>query len=289
MGHFRRFSCKKRALAITLLPGAREKRFTSPLVKPGGNDMLAKRKLAGMVFTMLLAAGLLGASAPLAAQENTGSAPLRTQVMEDGRTYVEVPTAVRDAFLAMMRGFMDALDDINAALAEGNFAEAARVARDKLGPAHEMIAMLQQAGVPDDKINEISRLVAKRMQRMIDVGGGEPGQMHKGMGMIVRQVLGDIPPALKERMMQRRMARAASGKAGGKMDPAGGFGQFGRYLPTEMRLMGMQMHVAGAGLAETAARVGDTPTVEDYQNVLTALGEVTGQCRACHAAWRVVK
>ncbi len=247
--------------------------------------MLAR---SGLLKTGMAALALAVAVNAAALAQDAG-AP-KTETMDDGRTYVEVPTEVRDAFLAMMRGFMEALDDINAALAEGNFREAARVARDKLGPAHEMIAMLQEAGVPEEKIDEISRLVAKRMQRMIDVGGGEPDQMHKGMGMIVKQVLGEVPPALKERMMQRMQARKQAAEGGQKVPKAdGGFGQFGRYLPTEMRMMGMQMHVSGAALAAAAAKVGDSPTVADYQAVLGALGEVTAQCRACHAAWRVVK
>ncbi len=242
---------------------------------------LWKRGVAALVLALAI-------NAPALAQDVAGGP--ETQGMDDGRVLVDVPVEVRDAFLAMMRGFMEALDDIHAALAEGNFRDVARVARDRLGPAHEMIVMLQAAGVPEEKIDEISRLVARRMQRMIDAGGGDPGQMHRGMGMIVQQVLGEIPPALKEKMQQRLQARQTAAGAAGKVPkPDGGFGQFGRYLPAEMRQMGMQMHVAGARLAEVAARVGDAPAVADYQAVLGALGEITGQCRACHAAWRLVK
>ncbi|GEM_PF-604809 len=186
---------------------------------------------------------------------------------QDERTLVQLEPDVRARFLAMMRGFVDSLDDIVNALAEGDFREVERIANDDLGPAHELMARLRTAKVPPEKMAEIRRLAAERMAKAIEDGKLE-GRL--GMGMIVGKVLDDIPAGLQP----------------GQQAQQGGFGPF---LPAEMRVMGMQLHLEGARLAEVAgkAAAAKNPTAEHYRQVMEAMSGITAQCRACHAAWRV--
>jgi hypothetical protein len=51
---------------------------------------------------------------------------------DDARTPVHLPPDVRTAFLAEMRVHMESLDDVMAAVAAGDFKDAARLARDEL-------------------------------------------------------------------------------------------------------------------------------------------------------------
>jgi cytochrome c556 len=52
----------------------------------------------------------------------------------DARTPVRLPAEMRADFLAEMRQHMDSLDDVIAAVAAGNFKDAAKVAREHLVP-----------------------------------------------------------------------------------------------------------------------------------------------------------
>ncbi len=189
---------------------------------------------------------------------------------EDARTPVKMDTRTQQKFLGMMRGFLESVDDMMSALGEGDFKEVARVAAQDLGPAHELMAKLRAAGVPQDKIGEIARLVRQRMAKMAEESGGEE-KMHAGMGRIVMQVLGGPIPGMK----------MGQGKAGG------GFGGFGKVMPPEMHQMGMEMHLLSGKIADAASAVGKKPTAADYKAVTGAIGELTGQCRACHAAWKI--
>jgi len=190
---------------------------------------------------------------------------------DDPRTLVQMEPQMQQQFLALMRGFLDSIDDMMSALAEGDFREVARIAGEDLGPAHELMKKLRAAKVPEKKIAEIRKRVRQHMAAMIEKGE-DAQRMHMGMGRIVMQVLGEPLPGMQ--------------MGAGKRKPQG-FGGFGRVLPPEMHQMGMQMHLAAAQIADVAAAVGDKPTAQDYQKVLGAIGEFTGQCRACHAAWRL--
>jgi len=189
---------------------------------------------------------------------------------DDGRTLVKMDEATQQRFLAMMRGFLESVDDMMSALGEGDFKEVARVATEDLGPAHELMSRLRAAHVPQEKIDEIARLVRQRMAKMAEEGGDEQA-MHMGMGRIVMQVLGGPPPGMK-------MGRGQGG---------GGFGGFGQVMPPEMHQMGMQMHLISGQIADAAKAVGEKPGAEDYRKVNAAISELTGQCRACHAAWKL--
>jgi len=211
----------------------------------------------------------------LALATAAGAASAQNAAQDDGRTLVKMDPQMQQQFLAMMRGFLESVDDMMSALAEGDFKEVARVAGEDLGPAHELMRKLRDAKVPQEKIDQIRKLVRERMAKMVEEGG-DAQQMHMGMGRIVMQVLGGPPPG-----MQMGMGM------GMKKPGAQGFGGFGRVMPPEMHQMGMQMHLISSNIADVAAAVGDKPTAEDYRKVVGAIGELTGQCRACHAAWKL--
>lgn len=63
----------------------------------------------------------------------------------------------------------------------------------------------------------------------------------------------------------------------------------GRYVPDDFRAMGRTFHQAAQEFAATADAVGDPPTVEDYENVLSAMQFVTSTCRSCHATYRLAR
>ncbi len=203
---------------------------------------------------------------------------------EDPRTHVTLPPDMQGKFLAMMRTFMDSLDDITNALGEGDFREVTRIAREEMGPAHNLMKKLRAAKVPENKIAEIARRIRTHMEKMVaGEGPTGPGAMHQGMGRIVREVLGGPIPGMMPGMGRGAMGGPGKGRKGG-------FGGFGQFLPPEMHSMGMQMHLLSAKLADRAeaAAKKSQPDAAGYKAVLSALGEVTGQCRACHSAWRVI-
>jgi len=222
-------------------------------------------------FLTILAAGMMMAAGAALAGDGGGAADggkTNGGGQDDGRTFVEMPKPQRDAFLAMMRGFVESMDDVNSALSEGDFREVARIAREDMGPAHEVMAALRSAGVPEDKITKVVTRARAAMQEVVDNGGGQPR-----IGRVVMQTLGpDVPDAFMS-WKQEHM------RSGG----------LGRFMPAEMHVMGVQMHLSAAALGDAAATVGDKPGVEDYKKVLGALNEITAQCRACHASWKVFK
>ncbi len=186
---------------------------------------------------------------------------------QDGRILVEMPEPQRSNFLAIMRGFVEQLDDIMSAAGEGNFKEVARIAAQDMGPAHELIGVLRKAKVPEDKIAEVVNRVRARMEKIVAEGGGKTM-----MGRIVMEVLGEAPPEFVKWQKEHM-------KTGG----------FGRFMPPEMHVMGLQMHLNAAKLADIAAGIGENPSAEDYRKIFKAVGEVTTQCRGCHASWKVMR
>jgi cytochrome c556 len=62
---------------------------------------------------------------------------------------------------------------------------------------------------------------------------------------------------------------------------------FGRYLPIEFREMGLGMHRTAAEFANVADAVPAQPTANDWKKTVAALQAISGQCRACHSAFRV--
>jgi len=169
-----------------------------------------------------------------------------TEPVDDPRRVIELPPAVADQLRAEMRDHMDNLDDLVGAVAAGDFADAAEIARTRMRMGHRLDERLADAGYSKTEIEAFRQ--ALRQQ------GWEPGRGFGGAG-------------------------PASGIAGA-MGP-------GRYVPDEFRAMGRTFHQAAQDFAATADTVGEPPTVEDYENVLSALQFVTSTCRSCHATWRL--
>ena len=85
--------------------------------------------------------------------------------------------------------------------------------------------------------------------------------------------------------------RGKRGKGHGKGHGGGGGGIFGqgvgRLMPQEVRAMGQQMHVAAGEVSLAAQKAGDSPTVKDYQAVLSNIQEMTAMCSACHSSFKI--
>jgi len=171
-----------------------------------------------------------------------------TEPVDDPRRVIELPPAVADQLRAEMRDHMDNLDDLVGAVAAGDFADAAEIARTRMRMGHRLDERLADAGYSKTEIEAFRQALKQQ--------GWEPGRGFGGAG-------------------------PASGIAGA-MGP-------GRYVPDEFRAMGRTFHQAAQDFAATADTVGEPPTVEDYENVLSALQFVTSTCRSCHATWRLAR
>jgi len=91
----------------------------------------------------------------------------------DDRMVVEVPPMIADQILTEMRQHMDTLDDVMAALAAGDFLEAAEIAETRMDFGHRMGERMAAAGASPEEI----RAMRERMREL----GWEPGQ-GQGMG-----------------------------------------------------------------------------------------------------------
>ncbi len=105
----------------------------------------------------------------------------RVSADEDPRTPVSLPPDVMARFLAEMRSHMVHLDDLVTALAEEDFAQAARIADIHMTFGHHRWAAMAEAGASDA---EIAAAKARFKERREAQGGQQGGGMHGGgMGM----------------------------------------------------------------------------------------------------------
>ena len=116
--------------------------------------------IAAMAFVLLAAQGRVSAD-------------------EDPRTPVSLPPDVMARFLAEMRSHMVHLDDLVTALAEEDFAQAARIADIHMTFGHHRWAAMAEAGASDA---EIAAAKARFKQRRASQGGGHGGGMGMGPG-----------------------------------------------------------------------------------------------------------
>ncbi len=173
----------------------------------------------------------------------------RAAGQDDPRTAVTLPPDIAAKFMTEMRSHMANLDDLVAALAEGDFAEAARVADIHMTFGHRRWAQMAERGASDKEI----AAAKKDFKQMRGSRSGKPGegrgkQMGRGKGM--------------------------------------GHG-FGRFMPEAFRAMGASFHEAADAFAKAARTAETPPTFKDYSAVLTELGAVTAACRSCHDAFRI--
>lgn len=169
--------------------------------------------------------------------------------VEDTRMVVEVPAEIAQEIRAEMRRHMDTLDDVMAALAAGDFEEAATIAELRMDFGHRVWERMAAAGKSEAEI-----LALRERLRELGVGPGRG----RGQGQ-------------------------AQGQGGGMGMGGGGPG---RFLPDDFRAMGQVFHAAAREFAATARAVDDPPTAAQYADVLGALQFVTSTCRSCHATWR---
>ncbi len=115
------------------------------------------------IGTLILAIGVVAAQSQVSAQD-------------DPRVAVSLPPEVGADLLAEMRTHMANLDDIVAALAEDDFAEAARVADIHMTFGHHRWIKMVESGATDQEI----AAAKARFKEMHRAGGG---QRRGGMGM----------------------------------------------------------------------------------------------------------
>lgn len=96
-------------------------------------------------------------------------------------------------------------------------------------------------------------------------------------------------PAKAGEIAQARLGLASPGAA--SCDPKGAAKgadmmatMMGEHMPEQMRAYGFAMHEAGSRFAEQAAKARESG---DLKPALAALAEVTQNCAACHAAYRL--
>jgi len=132
----------------------------------------------------------------------------------DPRQAVEMPPEMKNMFLKNMRGHMESLDLIIAALAENDLTEAAAVAETGMGAGH-----------------------GKKRQCDDEHAGKHKQSSRKEKG-------------------------------------------FGKFMPKEMKMMGMQLHIAANEFADVA-REGNMG--EAYKS----LRHISSACVACHQSFQV--
>ncbi len=149
-------------------------------------------------------------------------------VSMDTRQIVNMPEPMKEIFLKNMRGHMESLDLIIAALAEGDLNEAADIAEAGMGVGHG------------------------KVRQCDDAHEGEDHTGHEGHG--------DESP---QHSPATHQAKA-----------------FGKFMPKEMKMMGMQLHHA-------ANVFGDIAREGNVGDAYKALRGISASCVACHQSFQV--
>jgi cytochrome c556 len=99
-------------------------------------------------------------------------------IADDSRELVKLPAEVKEKFLTEMRGNLMKLEDIMAAIADGNFKEAANIADLKMGFGHGQMEQMVEAGKSKEEM-----LARKKEMRSMRQGGGHGHGKGQGQGM----------------------------------------------------------------------------------------------------------
>ena len=117
------------------------------------------------------------------------------------------------------------------------------------------------------------------------------GHLAALQGIVAALAAGDAPAAGKiasERLGVESPGAAACVKPAANMSPAPGThdmaAMMAKFMPEPMRAMGLAMHESASAFAVAAAK---TPPGGDPRPALEALAQVTRNCVACHAAYRL--
>lgn len=99
-------------------------------------------------------------------------------IADDSRELVKLPAEVKEKFLTEMRGNLMKIEDIMAAIADGNFKEAANIADLKMGFGHGQMEQMVEAGKSTEEM-----LARKKEMRSMRQGGGHGPGHGQGQGM----------------------------------------------------------------------------------------------------------
>lgn len=155
------------------------------------------------------------------------------------RKVLVVPPEAQKEFRKNMSSHMESFDEILAALAEGDFKGAARIAENHMKFGHNIWVEMAGQGM--------SRQEIVRLQK---------GYQGKSLA--------------EQQKMENEMG------VNGKTPKPGLFNS------------NVQLFYSVTGnFAHIAKNVGDEPTLDDYENVIAALREITSMCRGCHSDFKV--
>lgn len=121
---------------------------------------------------------------------------------EDQRTLIEIAPESQTLMLTEMRVLLENVDDLLAALSEGEFKEVAKIADYKLGFGHAQFEKMFEDGVPEAEIE------AKRVKMMERRANGQGSGHGKGGGSIFGQGVGRLMPQEVRAMGQQLHAAA---------------------------------------------------------------------------------
>ena len=88
------------------------------------------------------------------------------------------------------------------------------------------------------------------------------------------------------RQLAQGKTRAAGATAQSEMAIGQGLG-FGRYMPQEFRELGFSYHQAAGDFAKLTNDLPEPPDAAGWTKIVGGLANITTQCNACHAAFRV--
>ena len=107
----------------------------------------------------------------------------------DDRTPVKLPLEIKSSFMAEMRTHMGNLDDILAALAEGDFEEAANIADLKMDFGHRMWESMLDGDMTAEQV-----LAMKKAMQSKGMAMGQGGDMGHRMGQGMGKGMGRFMP-----------------------------------------------------------------------------------------------
>jgi hypothetical protein len=174
-----------------------------------------------------------------------------TWAEEDDRQLIKVDPTLKAQVLKEMRQLTERLDDVLAALSDGDFKQVARLGEIHLGFGHSKLEAMLADGASEEQIQ--ARRVRMKQNRAAREKAGVSGHGSK---------------------------ESLFGITAGSMG-------LGQKLPEEFWLMGQSMHGAAEQMAVAARAAGSQPTVDDYKAVTARIQEMTTACRGCHSAYRL--
>ncbi len=112
---------------------------------------------------------------------------------DDNREFIKIPAESRALLLSEMRTLTEHLDDVLAALSEGDFKEVAKIADFNLGFGHNKFTKMLEDGVSLERIEVLRRKMMRwRAQGGKSHGDGDGGIFGKGVGRLLPEAVRDM-------------------------------------------------------------------------------------------------